>query len=165
MINEEASRSSLNIQVKLAKATAQGVLNVVKWLHSLGKGSKDFENAIGSNGKNVKLKDLVAKGQVEDMPIKDAELKELKKELKKDGVNFSIVKNKETKEYTIFFQAKDANVMYRAFDKAVKKAEKKIDRKESIRKKIENFKQKAKETIAKDKIKNKHKEQSLWCLL
>ncbi len=161
MINEEASKSSLNIQVKLAKASARGVLNVIKWLCSLGTNSKSFNDAIGANGKKVKLKDLVAKGQVEDMPIKDAELKELKKELKRDGVNFSITKDKETKEYTIYFQAKDANVMYRAFDKAVKKAEKKIDRKESIRKKIENFKQKAKETIAKDKIKNKHKEQSL----
>lgn len=159
MINEEASRSSLNIQVKLAKASAKGVLNVIKWICSLGVGG--FEKALGTNGKKVKLKDLVAKGQVEDMPIKDAELKELKKELKRDGVNFSIAKDKETKEYTIYFQAKDANVMYKAFDKAVKKAERKVDRKESIRKKIENFKQKAKETIVKDKIKNKQKEQSL----
>lgn len=161
MVNEEASRSSLNIQVKLTKATAKGVLNVIKWLSSLGSNPKGFEEAIGTKGKEVKLKDLVAKGQVEDMPIKDAELKELKKELKKDGVNFSIAKDKETKEYTIYFQAKDANGMYKAFDKAVKKAEKKIDRKESIRKKIENFKQKAKESISKDKVKNMHKEQSL----
>lgn len=161
MINEEASKSSLNIQVKLAKASARGVLNVIKWLCSLGTNSKSFEKAIGTNGKKVKLKDLVAKGQVEDMPIKDAELKELKKELKRDGVNFSITKDKETKEYTIYFQAKDANVMYKAFDKAVKKAERKVDRKESIRKKIENFKQKAKESIFKDKVKNKQQERSL----
>lgn len=161
MVNEEASRSSLNIQVKLAKATAKGVLNVIKWLQSLGLNPKGFEEAIGTKGKKVKLKDLVAKGQVEDMPIKDAELKKLKKELKKDGVNFSIAKDKETKTYTIYFQAKDSKVMYNAFDIAVKKAEKQADRKESVRKKIENFKQKAKESISKDKVKNMHKEQSL----
>lgn len=162
MVNEEASRSSLNIQVKLAKATTKGVLNVIKWLQSLGSNPKGFEEAIGTKGKEVKLKDLVAKGQVEEMPIKDAELKKLKKELKKDGVNFSITKDKETKTYTIFFQAKDSKVMYNAFDVAVKKAEKQADRKESIHKKIENFKQKAKESISKDKVKNMHKEQSLW---
>lgn len=159
MINEEASRSTLNIQVKLAKASAKGVLNVIKWICSLGAGG--FEKALGTNGKKVKLKDLVAKGQVEEMPIKDAELKKLKKELKKDGVNFSITKDKETKTYTIFFQAKDAKVMYHAFDVAVKKAEKQADRKESVRKKIKNFKQKAKESITKDKVKNMHKEQTL----
>lgn len=51
--------------------------------------------------------------------------------------------------------------MYHAFDVAVKKAEKQADRKESIHKKIENFKQKAKESISKDKVKNMHKEQTL----
>ena len=55
--------------------------------------------------------------------------------------------------------------MYHAFDVAVKKAEKQADRKESIHKKIENFKQKAKESISKDKVKNMHKEQTLWLWL
>lgn len=162
MVNEEASRSTLNIEYKLAKATAEGVLNAIKSIYGLGGNEESFDKALKTNGKEVKLKDLVAKGKVEDMPIKDAELKELRKELKKDGVNFSVVKDKETKEYTIFFQSKDSKVMYHAFNKAIKRAEKKIDRKESVHKKLENFKQKAKEVIFKDKVKNKHKEQSLW---
>lgn len=52
--------------------------------------------------------------------------------------------------------------MEHAFKKAVKVSERKADRKDSITKTINKFKDMAKDTISKDKVKNKHKEQSLW---
>ena len=72
-----------------------------------------------------------------------------------------MMKDKETGNHSVFFQAKDMKVMEKAFKHAPETTEKKTERKESIRKKIEKFKEMAKNTVSKDKIKNKEKEQSL----
>lgn len=77
------------------------------------------------------------------------------------GVKFSVMKDKETGKYSVFFQAKDMKVMDKAFKHALSESEKKAEMKESIHKNIEKFKEIAKNSISKDKIKNKQKEQSL----
>ena len=51
--------------------------------------------------------------------------------------------------------------MNKAFQNVLSSIEKKEKTKESIHKKIEKFKEMAKDTITKDKVKNKQKEQSL----
>lgn len=93
--------------------------------------------------------------------MKEAELKELKKELNRYGVKFSVMKDKESGKYSVFFQAKDMKVMDKAFKHALSESEKKTERKESIHKNIEKFKEMAKNSVSKDRIKNKQKEQSL----
>jgi len=71
------------------------------------------------------------------------------------------MKDKKTDQYSLFFQAKDVKIMDKAFKKVLADMEKKTERKESIHKNLEKFKGLVKNTIFKDKIKNKHKEQSL----
>ena len=71
------------------------------------------------------------------------------------------MKNKETGKNSVFFQAEDMKVMDKAFKHALSKSEKKAERKESIHKNIKKFKEMAKNSISKEKIKNKQKEQSL----
>ena len=105
--------------------------------------------------------DMVKKGQLEEIPVEEAELKELKKELNQYGVKFSVMKDKESGKYSVFFQAKDMKIMDKAFKHALSESEKKTERKESIHKNIEKFKEMAKNTVSKDKVKNKQKEQSL----
>ncbi|MFX3924882.1 DUF3801 domain-containing protein [Streptococcus suis] len=45
------------------------------------------------------------------MTMKHRELLELKKELNKHGVRFYILKNKENKNFEVFFQAKDTAIL------------------------------------------------------
>ncbi|MBE5970850.1 MAG: PcfB family protein, partial [Lachnospiraceae bacterium] len=90
-----------------------------------------------------------------------AELKELKKELNKYGVKFSVMKDKASGNYQVFFQARDTKMMDLAFSKALSKAEKKHDQKESVHQKIQDLKEKAKNVVDKEKVKHKQKEQSL----
>ena len=71
------------------------------------------------------------------------------------------MKDKKTKQYSLFFQAKDVKIMDKAFKKVLADLEKKTERKESIHKNLEKFKEMAKNSVSKDKIKNKQKEQSL----
>jgi hypothetical protein len=161
MINEEISNRVVNIEVNVLKATYQEILSQVKKLQQRSKQHGGLDKLIKAEGNEVKLKDMVKKGQLEEINVKDGELKELKKELNKHGVKFSVMKDKETGTHLVFFQAKDTKVMNKAFQNVLSNIEKKEKNKESIHKNIEKFKELAKNTISKDKVKNKQKEQSL----
>lgn len=161
MINEEISNRVVNIEVNVLKATYQEILSQVKKLQQRSKQHGGLDKLIKAEGNEVKLKDMVKKGQLEEINVKDGELKELKKELNKHDVKFSVMKDKETGIYSVFFQAKDTKVMNKAFQNVLSNIEKKEKNKESIHKNIEKFKEMAKNTISKDKVKNKQKEQSL----
>ena len=149
------------MEVKAAKATGKLLLNLLKKLMKEAEKLGGLEELINANGNEVKLKDMVKKGQLEEIPVEEAELKELKKELNRYGVKFSVMKDKESGKYSVFFQAKDMKVMDKAFKHALSESEKKTERKESIHKNIEKFKEMAKNSVSKDKVKNKQKEQSL----
>lgn len=161
MINEEISNRVVNIEVNVLKATYQEILSQVKKLQQRSKQHGGLDRLIKAEGNEVKLKDMVKKGQLEEINVKDGELKELKKELNKHGVKFSVMKDKETGTHSVFFQAKDTKVMNKAFQNVLSNIEKKEKNKESIHKNIKKFKELAKNTISKDKVKNKQKEQSL----
>ena len=161
MINEEIARKTLSLEIKAAKVTGKLLLNLLKKLIKEAEKLGGLEKLVKVNGNEVKLKDMVKKGQLEEINVKDGELKELKKELNKHGVKFSVMKDKETGTHSVFFQAKDTKVMNKAFQNVLSNIEKKEKNKESIHKNIEKFKEMAKNTISKDKVKNKQKEQSL----
>jgi hypothetical protein len=130
-------------------------------IKKLDNGKISLEQHLKDNSSEVKLKDMVKKGQLEELSVKDGELKELKKELNKHGVKFSVMKDKETGNYTVFFQAKDLAVMEKAFRNTLSIVEKKEKQKESIKKTIDKFRDMAKDAISKEKVRNKQKEQSL----
>ena len=150
------------MEVKAGKVTAKLLLTLLKKLMKEAEKLGGLEKLVNANGNEVKLKDMVKKGQLEEIPVEEAELKELKKELNRYGVKFSVMKDKESGKYSVFFQAKDMKVMDKAFKHALSESEKKTERKESIHKNIEKFKEMAKNTVSKDKVKNKQKEQSLY---
>lgn len=161
MINEEVSNRAINLEVRLAKATANELYKILKKLMQQAEKYGGFDKLVKAEGNEVKLKDMVKKGQLEEINVKDEELKELKKELNRHGVKFSVMKDKETGTHSVFFQAKDTKVIDRAFRNVLSNINKKEKRKESIHKNIEKFKDMVKDTINKDKVKNKQKEQSL----
>ncbi|HEO2204755.1 TPA: PcfB family protein [Streptococcus agalactiae] len=161
MINEEIARKTLNMEVRAGKVTGKILLDLIRKLLKESEKIGGLEKLVGSKGNEVKLKDMVKKGQLEEIPVEETELKELKKKLNRYGVKFSVMKDKESGKYSVFFQAKDMKVMDKAFKHALSESEKKTERKESIHKNIEKFKEMAKNSVSKDKIKNKQKEQSL----
>ena len=149
------------MEVRAGKVTSKILLDLIRKLLKESEKIGGLEKLVGSKGNEVKLKDMVKKGQLEEIPVEEAELKELKKELNRYGVKFSVMKDKESGKYSVFFQAKDMKVMDKAFKHALSESERKTERKESIHKNIEKFKEMAKNSLSKDKVKNKQKEQSL----
>ena len=164
MINEEIVSRAVTFELRMAKLSARLVIGAFKFIlneaNSRQVSVRQYLMEQQAKGQ-LPLKDLVGKGTLESIPIKQRELRELKKELNRHGVNFSVLKNKESKDYSVFFQAKDTSVIERAFKDAVQKAEKKIKMKQSTIKKIRHYQKKMAKQVRKPKIKQKHQEQSL----
>lgn len=163
MQNDDVNNRTIAIVKQAGIVTAKQVINLMKKILEMNKQRKQGEK-VGSLGKlkKVKVKDLVKKGKVETLELNDIDLKTLKKELKRYGVKFSIKKDLESGNNIIFFQAKDEKVMEQAFKKTVHNFTKdKSNKKESVMKRLNNFKEKVKATMDKDKVKHKHQEQSL----
>ena len=107
------------MEVRAAKVTWKLLLDLLKKLMKEAEKLGGLEKLVNANGNEVKLKDMVKKGQLEEIPVEEAELKELKKELNRYGVKFSLMKDKESGKYSVFFQAKDMKVMDKAFKHAL----------------------------------------------
>lgn len=162
MINEEISNKTLSIAVQEGRNLARAIWEEIKKLvEKAQKEGKSIEKFIQYNSSEVKLKDLVKKCQLEKIPVKDTELKELRKQLNRHGVKFSVMKDKETGTHSVFFQARDLKVMEHAFKKSLQEVQNKGKSKPSIIEQIKKYREMAKNTISKDKVKNKEKEQSL----
>ena len=161
MINEEVTGKTIAIVRKGSITSTKAILKLMKKLleESVKKG-KSFKEFVDDKTP-TSVKDLVKKGKVETLELNDVDFKNLKKTLKKDGVKFSIKKDLTNGNNIIFFQAKDEKVMQQAFKNAVEKFAQKGKKRESVIDKLNHFKEKVKNSPQKDKIKEKHQEQSL----
>ena len=161
MQNDDINSRTIAIVKKASIVTAKQVINLMKKILEINKHKAQTEQSRPLE-KFKKVKDLVKKGKVETLELNDIDLKALKKELKRYGVKFSIKKDLENGNNIIFFQAKDIKVMEQAFKKTVQKFTKDKSRKrKSVIERLNNFKDKVKDTIDRDKVKHKHQEQSL----
>lgn len=163
MQNDDINSRTIAIVKKASIVTAKQVINLMKKILEINKHKTQTEQSRPlEKFKKVKVKDLVKKGKVETLELNDIDLKALKKELKRYGVKFSIKKDLENVNNIIFFQAKDIKVMEQAFKKTVQKFTKDKSRKrKSVIERLNNFKDKVKDIIDRDKVKHKHQEQSL----
>ena len=77
-----------------------------------------------------------------------------------EAMDFDYFYKREAERFN-FLKVPEILVDGEEFKHALSESEKKTERKESIHKNIEKFKEMAKNSVSKDKIKNKQKEQSL----
>ena len=89
MINEEIANKVVSIEINVLKATYQEILNNINKLHHRSKQHGSLGKLVKAEGNEVKLKDMVKKGQLEEIPVEEAELKEMKKELNRYGVTIA----------------------------------------------------------------------------
>lgn len=148
MVNDEITGRSINFTTRSTQVSSRVVISILKPLlrQANRKGislKKVLDDKFKSN--KIPLKKLVGKGQLEEIPIVKQDLKELKKQLNKYGVNFSVMKEKGKKEYSLFFQASNTVVMDKAFKKAIANSEKKIEKKNSTIDKIQQLKSKVRD--------------------
>lgn len=164
MINEDINSKAISMEMKIGKFAVNEVIKILKRLLSeMNSKRMDLSEYLDEKfkGSGIPLKDLVKKGQLENIDIKNSDFKELKKELNKYGVRFSVMKDKENNNYSVFFQSKDTVVMDKAFKNVIAKIDMKESKKESTLQAIRKFKEKSMNLVVKDRIKNKSMEKSL----
>ncbi|HET3292016.1 TPA: PcfB family protein [Streptococcus pneumoniae] len=120
----KATKESINLEKEIRKKMNETLEKEIrkKMNETLEKANGNLKSLMGDE---MKIKDLYKKGQLDNISIDQIDLKDLKKELNKLGVSFSVMKNKESKNYEIFFQAKDIKVMEYAFKQVIAKENKK----------------------------------------
>ncbi len=162
MVNDEVNNKAINIEIKVAQYSAKAILKAMKKIiEDAAEKSQPLADYLSEKRKtnSRKLKDMVKKGQLENIDLQKGEVKELKNQLNRYGVNFSVMKNKESGLYSVFFQAKDTKAVDIAFKKAIERYEKKENKRDSTREVLNKFKMSVKNTVVKNKVKEKHHQQ------
>src|SRR5690554_6342331 len=93
MVNDEVNNKAINIEIKVAEYSAKAIKKIME---DAAEKSQPLADYLSEKRKtnSRKLKDMVKKGQLENINLQKSEVKEFKKELNRYGVNFSVMKNK-----------------------------------------------------------------------
>ena len=78
--------------------------------------------------------------QLENVTLMDEDIKSFRKELKKYGVDFAVVKDKQTGEHSVFFKGQDIERVYMSLEKVLNTA---IDRSDKGKKPAKEIMQEA----------------------
>ena len=100
MVNDEVNNKAINIEIKVAEYSAKAIFKAIKKIiEDASEKSQPLADYLSEKRKtnSRKLKDMVKKGQLENIDLQKGEVKELKNQLNRYGVNFSIMNNKESK--------------------------------------------------------------------
>jgi len=162
MINEELTQQECNLATRIGDLTYQEIRKAIdKILADLEQRKnapaldKPHKKPELKHGKQT-LKDLQKSGEgLSTVELKDPNLRELHKAMKKDGVDFAAVKDGKG-QYTIFFKAKDVDTMTHALKNYTQKVVK-LDKaaKPSIKQTLTDAKKQAQTLDAgRDKVKD-----------
>ena len=168
-MNEEVSDRAVRVAVRVTELSLRHVLQGLKeWAREqrnkkLNKKPIDKSKEVTKGKQSVK--ELIGQGQgVSSMEVGDSGIRDFKKIANKYGVDFAIVKDKDTDppKYTVFFKARDADAITQVLKEYAAKQTKKKERAEkerpSILKKLKAFKEIVASMPRKDKEKRKEME-------
>lgn len=143
LLNEEISKESAEKTVRIAVRVSQPSLKL--FLRALkifvGKSSEALGEKLHPTKGKQSVKTLIRQGQgVSSIPLAEKGLKDFNKIAGKYGVDFAIVKDSKSDPavYTIFFKAKDMDVITRILQDYSAKQVKQPDRK-SVLAKLKKF--------------------------
>jgi len=139
LLHEEVNREEIQLGAKVANLTAREIKKALDKLLAALKEQKQHPTVVHGQ---QSLKELSAQNTgLSSMELKDPNLRQLNREMKKAGIDFAPVKTGKG-EYLLFFKGRDADAMTHAFNQYTKKLVKQAE-KPSIRKVLSDFKEKA----------------------
>lgn len=165
-MQEEVENKSVRLAIQTGKVTLRTLLRGLRAWYRHHERKKDVARMAGDTVKGKQsVKELIGQGQgVSSMEVGDSGIKDFKKIANKYGVDFAIVKDKDTDppKYTVFFKARDADAITQVLKEYTAKQTKKKERAEkerpSILKKLKAFKEKVAAMPRKHKEKRKEQE-------
>lgn len=165
-MQEEVENKSVRLAIQTGKVTLRTLLRGLRAWYRHHERKKDVARMAGDTVKGKQsVKELIGQGQgVSSMEVGDSGIKDFKKIANKYGVDFAIVKDKDTDppKYTVFFKARDADAITQVLKEYTAKQTKRKERAEkerpSILKKLKAFKEKVAAMPRKHKEKRKEQE-------
>lgn len=146
-MQEEVENKTVNLAVKTSKLSATALCKGLQayMKHRKEKNLSKMNIAEQPAKGKQSVKELIAQGQgVSSIPLADEGLKDFQKIAKKYGVDFAVVKdkNEEPPVYTIFFKAKDTDVITKILqDYSEKQVKRKSVERPSVLEKLKKFKE------------------------
>lgn len=141
MLHEEVNREEMQLGAKVANLTVAEIRKAIEKLLAELKQQGKQKIPTVMHGKQS-LKELAAQNAgLSSLELKDPNLRQLNREMKRCGIDFSPVKTGKG-EYLLFFKGRDADAMTHAFNQYTKKLVNQAE-KPSIRKMLAAFKEKA----------------------
>jgi hypothetical protein len=165
-VQEEVENKSVRLAIQTGKVTLRTLLRGLRAWYRHHERKKDVARMAGDTVKGKQsVKELIGQGQgVSSMEVGDSGIKDFKKIANKYGVDFAIVKDKDTDppKYTVFFKARDADAITQVLKeytaKQTKRKERAAKERPSILKKLKAFKEKVAAMPRKHKEKRKEQE-------
>ena len=111
---QELDQQTLQISVKSGEITFKAIRNIIQTMLYNRK-------AIEHGEQGIRKLNLQGK-KLESVPITDADLKTLRRELNRYAVDFSIKKDRKTGEHSVFFKGQDVERVHMALQKCVQSA-------------------------------------------
>lgn len=146
-VDREIANKSVNIAIKMLKPELDQLMKGLREAVQapVKAAGKAAVNKIHPTTGKQSVKTLIRQGQgVSSIPLADEGLKDFQKIAKKYGVDFAVVKDKESSPpvYTVFFKAKDTDAITRILqDYSAKQVKKPSVEKTSVLEKLKKFKE------------------------
>ncbi|MDY6308760.1 MAG: PcfB family protein [Oribacterium sp.] len=162
-MQEEIENRSINLAITTTRLTGHTIVAGIKtYLNHRAKvkSQKLAKTSEGPHGK-MTVKELIGKEQgVSSIPLDDSRIRDFERVARKYGVDFAVTKDKTQvpPKYTIFFKAKDADVLTAIVGDYTKKQLRQKER-PSLLKQL--TKMKAIVAALPNKVRNKEQEHSL----
>lgn len=141
-MQEEINHKSIALTTRTTKLTGVALLKMIQAYQRHAKEQKmlNGNQAIGKQS----LKNLAKKGDsINTLDMNDKDIRMFNRVMKKYGVDYAVTKNKSTDPptYTIFFKAKDADVLEDAFTKFTQKVMNKGQKRNSVLEELKRAKE------------------------
>lgn len=157
-MQEEVNQKSIAITSRSARLTGVALLRMIQSYIRHQK-QKDVQRTIRPQGK-ISVKKLAKKGDtINSLDMNDKDIAMFNKIMRKYGVDYAVTKNtsKDNPSHTIFFKAKDADVLNKAFEKFTYQVTNIKPKRKSVLKELSNAKDLVASMVFK-KVKTKNRE-------
>lgn len=165
-VGEEAAQTILQISSKAALITSETLIEILKMICI-----RINNNNIRTNNVKTTERDTTKSGKqsvkslsrqnvaLDSIPVSNVDIKAMTAQLKRYGIDFSVTKNRQSKEFNLFFKGTDTSVISAALEQIVKNSEQSQEEtKKPLKEQKESAQQKA-ETQNKAKVEEKAKSQ------
>ena len=125
-VGEETSQTVLQISSKAALMTTETLIEILRLIINAKNNNKlrtnntkSTENAIRSGKQSLRAlsRQNVA---LDSIPVSNVDIKAMTTQLRRYGIDFSVTKNKATKDFSLFFKGSDTAAITTALEQIVK---------------------------------------------